>query len=321
MPYREINSENIEVCRIKSVKRLNEELNLDRYDLEIKDNHNYFANGILVHNCRLNVINNNGTIKCYSRKGKEITTLGKLIEELKDKMPNNTVLDGEICLVDENGLESFQGIMKEIKRKDHTIQNPLLLAFDYLTLEEFENKKGTTIYTERMKKLKEWYWQQEWNTPNKVAKHLSIINYEVYSPEALEEWSKKVKDYNWEGLMFRKDIGYEGKRSQYLLKYKMFQDAEFKVVGVENGEAQEVVNGVAHKIKAVGSLTIEYKGNKVGVGTGLSLEQRKRWYEHPEEIIGKTITVKFFSETIDQNGKPSLRFPVLKYVYENNRDL
>jgi hypothetical protein len=31
--------------------------------------------------------------------------------------------------------------MKEIKRKNHTIENPLLLAFDYLTLEEFETQK------------------------------------------------------------------------------------------------------------------------------------------------------------------------------------
>lgn len=267
---------------------------------------------------RCNVINKNGIIKCYSRQGKEITTLGKLIDELTGRLPDNTVLDGEVCLVDEKGLESFQGIMKEIKRKNHTIENPLLLAFDMLTLEEFENKKGNTIYTVRMERLKEWYSLQDWDG---VAKHLSIVNYEVYSPETLEEWTKRVKDYNWEGLMFRKDTGYEGKRSQNLLKFKMFQDEEFKVVGIEEGDSQELVNGVMQKIKCVGSLIIEHKGNKVGVGTGLSLEQRKRWYEHPEEIIGKTITVKYFEETVDQNGNPSLRFPVLKYIYQEDRDI
>lgn len=270
---------------------------------------------------RCNVINRNGVIKCYSRQGKEITTLGKLVDELQGRLPINTVLDGEVCLVDENGLESFQGIMKEIKRKDHTIENPLLLCFDMLTLEEFENKKGNTIYTERMKRLKEWYNLQNWNTQNKVAKHLSIVNYDFYSPETLAEWDKKVKEYHWEGLMFRKDTGYEGKRTSSLLKYKMFQDAEYKVLAVEEGDAQELIDGKMVKIKCVGNLVIEHKGNKVGVGTGLSLAQRKRWHEHPEEIIGKTITVKFFSEVQDQNGNYSLRFPVLKYVYENNRDL
>lgn len=271
---------------------------------------------------RCNVINRDGVIKCYSRQGKEITTLGKLVDELQGHLPNNTVLDGEICLIDDKGLESFQGIMKEIKRKDHIIQNPMLLAFDYLTLEAFENKKGTLKYIERMKMLKEWYSLQNWGIgPNKVAKHLSIVNYERYSPEALEEWNKRVKEWNWEGLMFRKDVGYEGKRTQNLLKYKMFQDAEYKVLAVEEGDAQELVDGVMKKIKCVGNLVIEHKGNKVGVGTGLSLEQRKRWYVHPEEIIGKTVTIKFFEETQNQDGSWSLRFPVLKTVYEGDRDI
>lgn len=270
---------------------------------------------------RCNVINRNGVIKCYSRQGKEITTLGKLVDELQGHLPNNMILDGEICLVDNNGLESFQGIMKEIKRKNHTIENPLLLAFDYLTLEEFENKKGTTKYTNRVEMLKEWYSLQNWENNSKAAKHLSIINYERYSPRILEEWNQRVKEWHWEGLMFRKDVGYEGKRTQNLLKYKMFNDAEYKVIGVEEGDAQEVINGVAHKIKCVGALIIEHKGNKVGVGTGLSLEQRKRWYEHPEEIIGKICTIKYFEETQNQDGSWSLRFPVLKNVYDGDRDL
>jgi ATP-dependent DNA ligase len=42
------------------------------------------------------------------------------------------VFDGEVCIVDENGVEDFQGIMKEIKRKDHTIKNPKYKVFDYL---------------------------------------------------------------------------------------------------------------------------------------------------------------------------------------------
>lgn len=270
---------------------------------------------------RVQIINKNGQIRAFSRQGKEFTTLGKVIDELRGKMPENTVFDGEVCLVDEKGLESFQGIMKEIKRKDHTIENPLVLCFDMLTLEEFENKKGTTHYTARMERLKEWYNLQKWNTQNKVAKHLSIVNYEYYSPKVLEEWSKRVQEYGWEGLMFRKDVGYEGKRTNNLLKFKSFLDAEFRVEAIEEGDAQELIDGKMVKIKCVGSLIINYKGSKVGVGTGLSLAQRKRWYEHPEEIIGKQICVKFFEETIDQNGNPSLRFPVLKFIFDEDRDV
>jgi hypothetical protein len=40
-------------------------------------------------------------------------------------------------MLDANGNENFQGIIKEIKRKDHTIENPFFYMFDILTLEEF----------------------------------------------------------------------------------------------------------------------------------------------------------------------------------------
>ena len=35
--------------------------------------------------------------------------------------------------------------MKEIKRKDHTIENPKYKIFDYLTLEEFDTQTSTEI--------------------------------------------------------------------------------------------------------------------------------------------------------------------------------
>lgn len=38
-----------------------------------------------------------------------------------------------------------------------------------------------------------------------------------------------------------------------------------------------------------------------------------RQLEHPEEIIGENIDTK--------TGKPSPRFPVLKYVYEYGRNI
>ena len=101
----------------------------------------------------------------------------------------------------------------------------------------------------------------------------------------------------------------------------MFNDAEYKVIAVEEGDAQELIDGKMVKIKCVGNLVIEHKGNRVGVGTGLSLEQRKRWYQHPEEIVGKIVTIKFFEETQNQDGSWSLRFPVLKAIYEGERDI
>ena len=43
------------------------------------------------------------------------------------------------------------------------------------------------------------------------------------------------------------------------------------------------------------------------------------YYESPQDIIGKTVTVQYFEAT-DQTGKHSLRFPVIKAIYETKRN-
>ena len=120
--------------------------------------------------------------------------------------------------------------------------------------------------------------------------------------------------------MIRKDVPYEGKRTNNLLKIKAMQDAEYIVEGVINGKATYNEGG-AKEYDIISALMIRHKGNLVKVGSGLSKEQRITWFSHPEEIIGKVITVQYFEETKDsKTGEYSLRFPVLKYVYEDGRN-
>ena len=68
------------------------------------------------------------------------------------------------------------------------------------------------------------------------------------------------------------------------------------------------------------NIIIEHKGCKVQVGSGFSQEQRRYYYHNPNEIIGKTVTVQYFEETENQDGGYSLRFPVIKGIYETGRD-
>ena len=64
--------------------------------------------------------------------GKELTTLNKIKETIESTNIINTVFDGEICLMDEEGNEDFQGVMKELRRKDHQIENPVFVVFDMI---------------------------------------------------------------------------------------------------------------------------------------------------------------------------------------------
>ena len=50
-------------------------------------------------------------------------------------------------------------------------------------------------------------------------------------------------------------------------------------------------------------------------------EQRIQYEANPNLIIGKTITVQYFEESKNQQGELSLRFPTVKHVYENGRNV
>ena len=80
----------------------------------------------------LAVVNYEGECTLYSRMGKELTTLNKVKETIEATGIINTVFDGEICLIDENGNEDFQGVMKQLRRKDHQIENPAYMIFDMI---------------------------------------------------------------------------------------------------------------------------------------------------------------------------------------------
>ena len=256
-------------------------------------------------------------ITFVSRQGKTFTTLSNLVDPIlkfiedNDYMMGDWVLDGEICIMDEDGNENFHGLMKEVTRKNHTIENPRYNVFDLLTLTEFDGLATSTNFSDRLRLL------QSLNENDNVK----VLEQErVTSQEILDSWTTKAKENGWEGCMLRKDAPYKRGRSKDLLKIKGMQDAEYEVVGVETGKA--TYNEGGHKEFDVASaLYIKHKDNIVKVGSGLSKEQRLRWFSNPEEIIGKTITVQYFEETQDsKTGMYSLRFPVLKYVYENGRN-
>ena len=261
----------------------------------------------------LAIFNEWGEVSLYSRAGKPFTTLNKVKEELQSLELKNMVMDGEVCIVDENGDEDFQSIIKEIKRKDHTIKNPLFQAFDLLTAKDFGTKTSEEDLIFRIRTLE----MVLGDTNLKCLKYLP--QYLVTGEEMLQEWLTTSKDNNWEGLMLRKNVKYKGKRSQDILKVKKMHDEEYVVVDVENAINRVIVDGKEVEEMMLKNVIIEHKGNRVQVGSGFSIDERRNFFENPNRILNKTITVQYFEETTNQNGTHSLRFPVIKAVYEKGR--
>jgi len=256
-------------------------------------------------------------VTAYSRQGNEFTTIQKVLDEVA-LIPGDFVLDGEICLMDKDGNEDFQGIMKQIKRKDHTIENPKYVIFDYLTLEEFANKEGTTKLQDRYTSLQTCFKISDLTFTN-ILSLLSQI--QITGIDHLSEMIANADANGYEGIMLRKNAGYEGKRSKNLLKCKKFFDAEYEVLDIEFDSHRVIREGKEIVIPMLANVWIEHKGYRVAVGSGWNQEQRIRYQANPEQLLGKTITVQYFEETKNQEGGISLRFPTVKHVYENGRNV
>jgi DNA ligase-1 len=287
----------------------------NKYDPKLVDwNDTWYASRKLDGVRCLAIVDDAGICKLYSRVGNEFTTLDKVKEAIESTGIINYVFDGEICLVDEHGDEDFQNVMKEIKKKDHTIENPVFKVFDILHMKEFNGTADSSWLEHRLHTLRSWCNDADNN----------IIQYEeqavITGDDHFETWVKLATDNNWEGVMLRKNVKYEGKRTNSLLKVKKFFDEEYTVIDVDFDDHRVIREGKEVVMPMLAQAFIEHKGHRVAVGSGWSQEQRIKYQKNPKDIIGKTITVQYFEETKNQEGGISLRFPTVKHVYDDGRD-
>ena len=102
---------------------------------------------------------------------------------------------------------------------------------------------------------------------------------------------------------------YRTKRTPDLLKVKKFHSADILCTGVFEGEGRLVGK--------LGGIYVDFRGNKVGVGSGFNDEQREYYWKNQDEIVGKIVEIKYFEESTNQKDDSiSLRFPVFISVRE-----
>ena len=264
----------------------------------------------------ITIVDFDGNVKCYSRAGNEFETLQVVKDAIRELGLCGVVFDGEICMMDDDGNEDFQGIMKQIKRKNHTISNPKYVMFDYLTKLEFDNKESQSTLVERIGRF------AKLDTRIADQDSLSVLDQHVVSDDDhFAAIKSNAEKHGYEGVMLRKNVGYEGKRSQNLLKVKKFFDAEYKVESIDFEDHRIIRDGKEVTVRMMAQAYINHKGYEVKVGSGWNQEQRLKYEANPELIIGKTITVQYFEESKNQQGELSLRFPTVKHVYEKGRNV
>ena len=216
---------------------------------------------------------------------------------------------------------NMEEAVKEIRKKDYTITSCCYQVFDVLTYDEFRLGKSRKTFSQRLEILNKLNAEYE-KQPHGACWVKPLKQERLTCQADFDRWAGYVEAGNWEGFMLRRDVPYQSGRTKDLLKVKKFDDAEYTVEGVEVGEMSTAMPGQGIvKYQGVTRLVIDHKGNKVGVGSGMSREQRIAWMEDPSQIVGKTVTIKFFEITKNQQGAESLRFPTLKWVHGDSREV
>lgn len=255
-------------------------------------------------------IKDNDEVRFFTRKGQPIEGMTDLEKEIM-KLRNGIVLDGELLLRNDNNLpadELFRETQKVV-RKDGVKKNLEFYAFDILSVEEFKNGISINKYEHRREELESLF--SFFGEDFEYTKVLPVL-YKGDDKNMIGVLMKYAEEKGWEGLMVNSADGlYQSKRTSDLLKVKHMETADLLVMSIE-----KAIDGQFKDMLA--RVNVEYKGNLVGVGSGFSIEERKKFAENPDLIVGKIIEVQYFEESKDdKTGQPSLRFPVFKGIRED----
>jgi DNA ligase-1 len=250
-----------------------------------------------------------GTVRFLTRTGRAIDGLGEIEAELCNHPLDSFVIDGELLVSDTAGLpskEQFKATSKIVQRKGGK-SGVTYHIFDCLEYADFEAGRSTAPYGERRKLLESAYAGMN---------HVKVVPalYSGADESRIEDIFSKARDDGQEGLMLNlNDEPYSFRRTNGLLKVKVMQDCDLKVIGFKEGEG---------KFKdTLGSVVVDYKGNRLGVGTGIDDDTRRYIWENREALLGRTVTVQYFKETKDDKGRLSLRFPVFTGIREAGKEV
>ena len=246
----------------------------------------------------------NGQMK--SRQNKLYGGLDHIITDIKKLGLEDFFIDGELVYKNEEGLsdsDAFQKGCSIAMSKDNDKSQLKLVVFDIFPKEEFINlHTSNKTYKERRKDLDKL---EESIIASNIT-NLSVVErlYEGTDHSQIWKWLDYAdEDMGWEGIMINLDTPYECKRTKNLIKVKRFFEKDLRCTNVNIA--------TTGKYKGImGSITCNYFDNTVDVGSGFNDSQREYYAKHPEEIVGKIVSVKYKEETQNKDGGKSLQFPV-----------
>lgn len=269
------------------------------------------------------LIKKNGVCKMYSRSGHLCEGHLDILKDA-EHLPDNMVYDGELIA----NIEAADSIqlrqMTASLANSGGIKNGLLfMVFDMIPEDEFTAGSSKQDALNRKMRLGATLNDHsiEYIVPEGYTADYLIAGYGI---EQKLEWIRPVPILGlvrsmsevtdivgdiWkrkgEGVMLNTSSGlYVLKRSKDLLKVKKVQDITLRIIGMTEGSGK--YEGM------LGSLVVNYKGNKLGVGSGFNDYQRRHIWEHRDTYIGMQVEIETFGESTNALGDVSLNCPIFK---------
>jgi len=244
------------------------------------------------HRC-IAVIDENGKCTLWSRTRKQIFSAPHIVAEIEKKALKSYVLDGELYNSRYN--DRFEELTSLIRQE---VPSPNCTEIEYHI---YDYPIADKTFEVRNQLLRTWFMWPEANSHLVYVETLKVND----EDELMLAFNKFLAD-GYEGAIARNVDGmYVNKRSYDLQKIKEFDDAEFKIVGVEEGKGKLAGHGIFVCVTDEGqTFNAKMKG---------STEALKDYLEHPEKYIGKLLTVQHQGKSASKIP----RFPVALHIRQD----
>lgn len=248
---------------------------------------------------RFNAIVKEGKVELRSRNGKLIEGLDSLESQFLslNESTGNCVFDGELLVVDENGVANRQtgnGILnKAVKGTISKEEADLIVAtvWDIISYDDFLKGISKTHYYTRFNYL------EYLTLPDKIR----LVESKLVKDEAeARTVFNSYLEQGQEGIILKDMTGiWENKRTKSQIKFKAELVCELKVVGIEEGTGKySGMMGAAICESSDGVI-------KVSVGSGFTDDDRKNL-----DLLDKIISVKYNARIRNKQGEESLFLPI-----------
>lgn len=265
-------------------------------------------------------------VTIFSRQGKRIMGLHEVERAIQNAVvplfesgaiKDNLVFDGELLITDRENIPSKEQYKRTTKIVSSLIQKTGVTynVFDLLSQKDYKVGESEAKYSER-RRLLETVFKNNQSTAIRVVPVKQIFSFtdEERAFRAIMRMVTEAREAGEEGIMLNDcEATYVCKRTNSLLKVKVFQDCDLRITGFQQGTGKYA--------NTLGALLVDYKGNTVGVGSGMSDEQRKEFWDNQDQYLGRVVTVQYFEETNDSDGNKSIRFPVFKELREEGKEV